>query len=346
MAIADLRKIEAYALDVVKDPKRYLEYLKVVAKTSQFRWYNSMIIFRECPNVIDIDTASRWDQRGYDLKVPQGGKERGFDILIPKYSTDYVSRKTGDAVDTDALTEEEFAEALSKGIIYKRKTTVDMVRCRVYDRMDVSDGEEDPSPESIPLEPAELVRCASAAAQICEEPNAIGFNDNLVNLVKRAALRTVGRMRKESDIGALIIKPTEVTLIADSVAAVVCSYLGLSLSTFRFEYLPGWYAYLHKNGRIDSLVVLRCLDQVSLASNDIIKQMDRALGREKVVNEAIIDKSYTLNDLLKAAEANFILQQADVLGLESKKTDVQNVKDGGNNAQDVQNTQSTGGDKQ
>lgn len=291
MSIERLRKIEENSIKIFNDSEKFKRYLNYVSETSSYRWYNSMIFFSSQKKAGKMNTESGWKKEGYNVK----SDATGFDILVPKYKTEFMSNDTGDTIDIKSLTSDELGMALTKQYISKRSYTYDLRGVRVYS---ASETDYDFEPE--PFTDDDIVNILN----MFEYKYGV-TSTSIKDGVSRVIQKMINKMKKTRDIEALNIRAYERTIITASVQYVVLKYTGRDYEGIDFDFIQGWLEGLNKK-ESNNIIKIRCLDQISLISGSLIRDINEVVGISEESNEEIIDKNYNLNDLFKAAEADDI----------------------------------------
>ena len=326
MSIERLRRIEDEAIKLFNNTDEFKRYLSFVSETSSCRWFNSYICYKTMSGLnIEpgrINTKSGWISEGHKIK----DNANRIDIMVNQYRTEFVDVESGDAIEVNQLSESELSKALSEdGIIIEKTDVKNLKDVPVYMECDIDEKSKNINKKRLTKDKvADVLNLLNSGSDLIRSNSLHGVNKknnfsgegdyniskedimSIKKAINRDLIKIIAIMRKTNNVYILGVRSYEQAMIVGSVCWVIMKYLGIeNNSTDSFEFVSDWVKGV-EGQEYNEIRKIRCLDQISILSGQIISKLNEVLNINNALDEDTIDRNYALSELIKAAEADYV----------------------------------------
>ena len=270
----------------------YREYLACVSKLHKYSIRNTVLIAAQCPHATYVAGYRDWEKK-FNRHVKKG--EKGHMILAP-YKRTYEKEVPGEFdLNGEPLTKQEVYVTYRPVYVFDISQTEGEPFPDLIKRLDFSvDGYERVKNALI-----QISECPIIFEPFDENSSTNGYFHPLKNEIHiregMSEAQTIKTMIHEMAHSilhrdSLSPKPrNEKEVEAESVAFIVSSFLGdgengLDVSDYSFGYVASW-----AEGR-DLMELTECLDNIKMASDQLIGKLDQVLQLEMTAEEAVQQK--------------------------------------------------------
>lgn len=283
-------KLETGLRDLINSDN-YMKYLETMSRFHSYSYLNCLLISTQCPNATRIAGYNDWHKK-FRRFVKAGEKAIWIIAPAPVKRKVLVDRK-------DSITGDLVIGADGKPI----KDTVEKIQMffKPVPCFDVSQTDGKPLPEIVRRLDSEVDgydRLMDAIKKISPVPisfeeiytNANGYYDISNNriivrndlseaqTVKTALHEIAHSMMHDKD--SIVDKSWVREIEAESVAFIVCSYIGIDTADYSFGYITGW-----ADGRLEDFKA--SLGRIKDTSSNIIDRLNLELSIEMPVSELV-----------------------------------------------------------
>lgn len=268
---------------------RYAEYLAAMSKFHHYSFGNVVLILLQCPTATKVAGYNRW-KKDFGRQVKKG--EHGISILCPCPQTRWTQKQKTDSISGLPILSEDGSPVMET-------VRVTIPRFKIGTVFDVSqtEGRELPSIVASELtgEVESFQRLYACLAKLSpvpitedELPGAAKgfFSSEEQRIVLRRGMPQLQIMKtlvheiahaKLHDKTKIPIEEQKVRsqkeVEAESVAYVVCQYIGLDTSDYSFGYVAGWSRDKELRELKNSLGIIQA------TAGEIISKIEAAFGR-------------------------------------------------------------------
>ena len=284
------------------DSDKYREYLQAMAKFHNYSFNNSLLIWAQRPDASAVCGYRGW-QTKFGRTVNPGAK--GIMIYEPasykRTLREVVTDENGDPIldkDGNKVTQpvERTFPTFKVGYVFDYKDTSGKPLPSIVSILDKDVDNYDAVIEALRKISPAPIRFADF------DGNANGYYD-LVNreIVVKASLPQAQKVKSaiheiahsilHDKIDGLDPEATkrEMEVSAESIAFVVCSWLGLETSEYSFGYVAGWSAGSEGRTSKDLIELQRKMEVIRSTANTIITGLDGELMQQQIVQEEEVE---------------------------------------------------------
>ena len=270
---------------------RYAEYLSAMSKFHHYSFGNVVLILLQCPTATHVAGYNRW-KKDFGRQVKKS--EHGISILCPCPQTRWMQRER-----TDAVTGQPVLSPDGSPVMETVRVTIP--RFKIGTVFDVSQTEGRELPSIVAAELTGEVECfpelydclvslspvpvtedkvpGAAKGYFSSEQQEIVLRRGMPQLqVIKTLVHEIAHARLHDRTKLPVEEQKERSqkeVEAESVAYVVCQYLGLDTSDYSFGYVAGWSRNKELRELKESLGVIQA------TAGDMISKIEAALGRNQ-----------------------------------------------------------------
>lgn len=286
-------KIEKGILDAVKSDN-YKSYLKTMSKFHRYSVNNSVLIHAQNKDATMVAGYKSWEEN-FNRKVKKG--EKGIQIFIP-YKSKYKN-------ETAKLDKDKRPIFDNNGKAIMEETEIEKINFRVSYVFDVSQTEGEPIPnlsiakelesdvknynflfekiKNLTLFNVGFEKIENGAKGFCNiTRNKIVINEGMSELQNlKTLVHEVAHSKLHNEIESCedLKSSGQKEVEAESIAFVICNYLGLDTSEYSFPYLASW-----SSGK-DLKELKSSLDLIRKTSLTFITEIEN-FNKEKIVEKS------------------------------------------------------------
>lgn len=268
---------------------RYAEYLAAMSKFHHYSFGNVVLILLQCPTATHVAGYHRW-KRDFGRRVKKG--EHGISILCPCPQTRWMQKQK-----TDAVTGQPFISPDGSPVMETVRVTIPRFKIGTVFDVSQTEGRELPSIVTPELTGEvesfqKLYDCLAELSPVPimedEVPGAAKgyFSSEQQEIVLRRGMPQLQVIKtlvheiahaKLHDRTKLPVEEqkerSQKEVEAESIAYVVCQYLGMDTSNYSFGYVAGWSRNKELRELKESLGVIQS------TAGEMISKIEAALGR-------------------------------------------------------------------